>query len=86
MMPLPVYVDRNHCYNRGGVRWNTFELCYIRDSFFPFLLSFLLIETGILRRHMSVIVQSSPDDGVSFPIDWCGCEVLCMPYLLPVSL
>jgi hypothetical protein len=38
MMPLPVYIDRHHCYNKEVVSVGThLKFSYIHYSSFPFL-------------------------------------------------
>jgi hypothetical protein len=40
-MPLPVYIDRHHCYNKDILSVGThLNLYYIHDSFFPFCFYF----------------------------------------------
>jgi hypothetical protein len=54
-MPLPVYIDRHHCYNKEVVSVGTdLIFCYIHDSFFPILFLYLLIAGSILHPHMAV--------------------------------
>jgi hypothetical protein len=55
VMPLPVYIDRHHCYNKEVVSVGTHLKFYY--SSFPFLFSFLLTAGGkILRPHTCPLV------------------------------
>jgi hypothetical protein len=52
-MPLPIFIDRHHCYDKEVVSVGThLNFYYIHGSFIPFLFLFLLIAGSILRRHI----------------------------------